>query len=460
MHRTTHFRSRALWLVALTAIVSLVLLSPPSQTVSSYATAAGNKLFLPLVFRNFGGASLSGAGNDSQLGVWIGGGNANTVNLLQGSGAKWTRIYLQWNSVEPTYTVPATYDFSYYDSLFAALGSAGITPIAEIRRNPPWAATTSCGPIDQLGGQAAFARFVRATVSRYSQPPYNVKNWEFYNEADNTDMGMLGLFLGGCWGNYPNEYTAMLHLAHDTVKQVDPNARILIGGLAHENAAAFNLSFLDQVLAAGVGNYLDVMNVHYYSSFAPAWSPNGVDDIKGKIAAVRQTMAKYGVNKPIAVTETGWTSTPNGSSDLPEMQARYVPKVLSRGRSVDLYAILWFCLADWSGADYPYGLMDVIRYPRPVYNAFQEAAAEFGGATFVRPLSPGDVGIGSGVEGYVFNAGDQERWVLWVEGGQMWVTLPDRASSARDKLGQTIPLAGDGAPTSLLLGDSPIYVRF
>ncbi|MDO8671887.1 MAG: hypothetical protein Q7O66_10725 [Dehalococcoidia bacterium] len=402
------------------------------------------------------------SGDRTRLAVFIGSGDAGTVNLLKGTGAKATRVTLEWSRVEANFTNPPTYDF-YLDSLLAALGAAGISPLVEIRNNPSWASSTNCGPIDKPGGQAAFSRFVQAIVSRYSRAPYNVKQWEFYNEADNRDMVTLGLWLGGCWGDYPAQYASMLQAAYSAVKAADPAAQVLTGGLAHENTASFNMSFIDQILAAGAGNYFDVLNIHYFSSFEFAWSASGVDII-GKVQAVRQKMANYGVSKPVAVTEASWTSTPSNSPNFAaangEAQSRYVAKLLSRSLSLNLHMVVWFSLADWAGAGYPYGLLNVNNQQRPSYSAFQEASRQFDGAEFVRAVSPGDVGVTGGIEGYAFNAGGRWLWALWATGEPLAVTVPGAASSARNKMGQTIPLAGGGNPTSLQLDDSPIFVRF
>src|SRR5207249_7265122 len=111
-------------------------------------------------------------------------------------------------------------------------------------------------------------------------------------------------------------------------------------------------------LTPSSASYFDVANLHYFSSQAPTWSTYGTD-IAGKVGSLRQVMAHHQVVKPVAVTELSWTSSPIGASNLQSQQASYVAKVLSRGLNLDLYAMIWFSLYDYSGADYPYGLLDV-----------------------------------------------------------------------------------------------------
>jgi hypothetical protein len=214
------------------------------------------------------------------------------------------------------------------------------------------------------------------------------------------------------------------------------------------------------VLAAGGGSYFDVANVHYYSSQEPTWVANG-RDVAGKVNALRQVMARRGLSKPVAVTELGWTSSPKDAPDLPERQARYVPKVFARGLAAEVYAMTWFSLADWQGADYPYGLVGLDRQPRPAYRAFQVAADELGRADSVRPLTAGEANPRL-VEGYAYRVGQEERWVLWAvdEGQPTELLFPARSGRARDKLGDPVLPRRRGRDVALAVGDSPVYVHW
>ncbi|MDO8670118.1 MAG: hypothetical protein Q7O66_01645, partial [Dehalococcoidia bacterium] len=304
-----------------------------------------------------------------------------------------------------------------------------------------------------------FANFVRAFVGHYSVAPYNVTNWEFFNEGDNTDMGQIGSFLGGCFGNDPAAYVDMLHIAYDTVKQINPEAKVLPGGFAHESDPSFfNFKFIDQILALGAARYFDVMNIHYYSCYAPVWAAYGPDVI-GKVTAVRQLMARYGVDKPVAVTEIGYVNSHREADDFQEKQAQYATKVLARAKAADLYTIIWFSLFDWNEREYPYGLINLQVQPRQAYLAFQVAAAQFGSAKFERQISSAEIGATGPVEGYIFEAGGKERWVLWSEMGNVQVTLPPGVSSAQNNAGQPSTHINSASPGgTVTLGESPLYM--
>jgi hypothetical protein len=83
--------------------------------------------------------------------------------------------------------------------------------------------------VEKLG---AFGDFMYATVQKYSQPPYNVKYWEMWNEPD----AATSFFRKdphtpyGCWGDeaaadYGRGYYAdMLQAVYPRIKQATPYA--------------------------------------------------------------------------------------------------------------------------------------------------------------------------------------------------------------------------------------------
>ncbi|MBI2863440.1 MAG: PQQ-binding-like beta-propeller repeat protein [Chloroflexi bacterium] len=408
-----------------------------------------------------------------------------TAQKMQDAGAKWTRLSVGWSTIEPVRTNPPTYNFGSYDQMFQDLSARGIAPIVEIRQNPGWAAITSCGPITKTvsvnkTGLDAFGEFVGSLADRYSRAPYNVHYWEFYNEPDNTDP-TVGIDLGGCWGSYPQQYTDMLHKAHDSLQAADSTAKVVLGGLAHEQQPSiFNYNFLTNILDLGASPYFDFANVHFFSSQGPNYGAYGYD-VLGKVGEIRQEMLNKGVSKPVILTESSWTYSVN-DADFGERQARYVPKLFARAIYTDVQALTWFALADSSaatglGTDVHYGLLNSDYTPKDSYRAYTFAAGEFQTATFVGSLAS-EVTAGQFpvvcqtagnqcvVEGYKYTTDGQQRGVLWAQNQGQWaqgdnsrwnitvtVTLPSWVASARDKLGNSISLA-----QASQLTDSPVYV--
>ena len=106
------------------------------------------------------------------------------------------------------------------------------------------------------------------------------------------------------------DYTEMLKAAYRTIKNNDPDVTVLGG------AIAFETNFIDGMMKAGAGDYMDGLSVHYYlGKGAPEKrSRNRLDEY-------RDVLVKYGFDKmPVWVTETGWA---NSNVDE-QTQAQYI----------------------------------------------------------------------------------------------------------------------------------------
>ncbi len=106
------------------------------------------------------------------------------------------------------------------------------------------------------------------------------------------------------------DYTEMLKAAYRTIKNNDPDVTVLGG------AIAFETDFIDGMMKAGAGDYMDGLSVHYYlGKGAPEKrSRNRLDEY-------RDVLVKYGFDKmPVWVTETGWA---NSNVDE-QTQAQYI----------------------------------------------------------------------------------------------------------------------------------------
>ncbi len=106
------------------------------------------------------------------------------------------------------------------------------------------------------------------------------------------------------------DYTQLLKEAYSIIKKNDPNVKIAGGALAYSG------DFLEEMLKAGAGEYMDILSIHYYlSKSAPEKNARERLDEKRKI------LKRLGYdNMPIWVTETGWAN-----SDVDELtQAKYI----------------------------------------------------------------------------------------------------------------------------------------
>ena len=106
------------------------------------------------------------------------------------------------------------------------------------------------------------------------------------------------------------EYTEMLKAAYQTIKHNDPDVTVLGG------AIALQTGFIDGMMKAGAGSYMDGLSVHYYlGKSAPEMRA------RNRLDAYRDVLVKYGYdNMPVWVTETGWA---NSNVDE-QTQAQYI----------------------------------------------------------------------------------------------------------------------------------------
>ena len=351
--------------------------------------------------------------------------------LADQAGIQWIRMNVRWDEIEQSDIDPPIYDWTPYDLLIGNATNAGFSLVLTIRDNPDWAATTACGPIDKVSTDR-FVAFVTALVGRYSQPPYNVKLWELYNEPDNNHTEMPEQ--GGCWGQYATEYAALLADVYPAIKAADPESQLIFGGLAYDffegfdEGGLFNADFLDDVLSSPGGSSFDIMNFHYYRAFHWRWDQFGRDVI-GKTTHLRDKLATYELSKPIMVSEIGHPSdgpASDGQDYSDEASSRYVLQAHARGLAAGLHSMIWFEMVDSSVEPRKYGLLAEDQTTKPAYDAYQTLVEQLDGLPYLRDDSMGDLEV------YVFDAGDRHKSVCW-SNSQATQTLLIRRRCALDR---------------------------
>jgi hypothetical protein len=359
-----------------------------------------------------------------------------------------------------------------------ALGERNLSPIVILRGTPAWAQAwpgSTCGPI-KPEALDAFADFVGETVRRYSAPPYNIKYWELGNEPDIDPSSVAKDAVYGCYGNKNDPdfgggaYAEMLKRVYPAIKQADPEATVISGGLWLEcdptltNAKQPCLSgrFLEGFLKNGGGAAVDVIAYHAYSYWntdgkdwnaeTPGWDHRG-GVFLGKLDLIRTTMHKYGVRKPILMNEGGllcWRSW--DTCKVPAFyndQANQVVRLFTRSWAQGLWGSVWYTLdgPGWQES----GLLDVNQAPRPAYTTFKLLASLLQGASY-------ECQLGSNLlEGYAFRKGATAYLIYWTNDSrrQVTVTLPATTRAIFDKAGATRPISG---PT-LNVGFEPVIIE-
>jgi hypothetical protein len=298
-------------------------------------------------------------------------------------------------------------------------------------------------------------------VARYSAAPYNVRYWEIWNEPD-VDPSLVGPIEGyGCMGDAHDPYygggvyAELLKRVYPAIKQANPDAQVLIGGLLLDCDAANPIAgkdctgsrFLEGILRNGGGAAFDIVSYHGYAFWTgknedwdntnPAWKPRG-GVVLGKLKLIRETLAQYQVDKPIFLTETGllcYRSNPYCKENFFNAQASYLIRVYSRAWANGIPTAIWYTLEGpgWEQS----GLLDANQMPRPAYRTLTFITGLLQQATYDGPRSNGTV------EGYAFRRGATRYEFYWTnDNASVRLPLPAGARAAYDMFGQALPLGG------------------
>lgn len=375
-----------------------------------------------------------------------------------------------WSKVEPTKGARDWSALAAFEQELTNAAAEGLEPIVTISSTPSWAqaiAGHTCGPIAsaELG---AFGDFMFDVVNRYKD---QVKYWEIWNEPD-IDYRLVPPDSGyGCWGNMDDAYygggayASMLAAIYPRIKQADPAAQVLVGGLLLDcdpgrvcPADTAN-RFLEGILRNNGAAFFDGVAFHgfdYYSGslgqyenerWDSAWNTTG-PVINTKARFVTQVLRSFGAgDKYMLVTEMSLLCLSECTADFETTKAYYLAQAYGSAYSQGLLAAMWYAsLAVWRESD----LVNLDLSPRPAYYAFEFGSAELDGATFWRNLSPT-----SGVTGLEFNQGDRRVWLLWsLDGLNHDVILQEIPSAVFDVDGDAISPA-----QTLTIGLEPIYIE-
>jgi hypothetical protein len=176
----------------------------------------------------------------------------------------------------------------------------------------------------------------------------------------------------------------MLKAAYPAIKQADPTARVLMGGLSLND-----YDFLQQMYDAGAAPYFDVAAVHPYTgSVDPAqcWTKTGTTRYAKEafcgIAEVRKTMLANGDPSDLWLTEFGWSTAPVANGVTEATQAAYLTKAFNLLATYPYVTnAFWYSGRNnyWQADDQTdleanYGLMKVNFALKPSYAAFQAYA--------------------------------------------------------------------------------------
>jgi len=229
-------------------------------------------------------------------------------------GAGWNRWPLYWDRVE---IEPGEYDWLAYDKLVATDIRHGLRTNAILLGRPAfWQAgtgisnlfqpifadgTDSGGPDVAINLGNPWAQFVHYAVMRYMPGGVLAQNndfgadagiraWEVWNEPDVPQF----------WNAGSETYARLLKVAAIIIKTVDPEAKVLFGGLLYANDQSFLSRVLRLIQVDPLRDrfnwFFDVVALHSYDDpWRSGWLTKVVED----------TLKAYRIARPVWVNETG-----------------------------------------------------------------------------------------------------------------------------------------------------------
>jgi hypothetical protein len=444
------------------------------HTTLSGLVRSGSAIVLFLLLLTTSSSGAPTVVENSPFGIEINGAHETVeFNKATQAGAHFVRLAgLWWPDVEAT---EGLYNWSGMDWLVSRLSAAAnrnMTVVLVVRGTPAWAqarAGVACGPIrsDKLN---AFATFMYDLVTRYGVGHTSIKYWELGNEPDIDPKLVEPDSLTGCWGNDQDdyyggaEYARMLEAVYPRIKEADPTAQVLLGGLVLDCDPRPNMGckdvehakpsrFLEGVLKSGGASFFDGVSFHSYDYYDGQlgkysnsnWQSDSVSTgpvSLAKAAYLRSLFKQYGVrDKALLNTESAllcWKCTIDSTFEM--TKALYAATVNVAALHAGLSANIWFRMADWSDTE----LLAPDLTAKPALTAFGTSTQALRGAQYERDLFPVELG-NNRLRGAVFNRYGEKMWLVWsIDEAPQTLTLAKFPQSVRGLFGQTIAVKSQG----------------
>jgi len=230
------------------------------------------------------------------------------IGTFAGEGIRTGRAAAFWDRIEPNPPSSSgvhSYDWAHLDQVARYLAPYGVRMTLVLTHSPQWA---SSGPpnSDYVSypprSETDFAAFARALAARYGDngtfwtehrelPHMSAINYEIWNEENHVYYWRSG--------PDPAQYVRLYNAARSGIKQADPGARVLVGGVVWNDDAQFIRGLYD---AAGSDWQPDGIGLHPYA--------NSVIGIIINLRRVYQALHSMGQRPPLYLSELGWEAAP------------------------------------------------------------------------------------------------------------------------------------------------------
>jgi hypothetical protein len=452
-------RPRLTGLLAIVVLVSLIV--PLAGFPSAIDTAQAS----PIPARSFFGMNLYVTGLERPKGEKIA-----MMDAAQDLGVKWSREEMSWANLEPD--GKGIYNWGVYDPWINELVKRGIGVVGTIETTPSWASGMGHSQPDWYWNAPRnpqdFVDFAYAAARHYAG---KIDVWEIWNEPD-----VEGTFKCDC--DRAALYAQMLAGSYKAIKDANPRATVLIGGLSIHDYHNGGMAFLDAVIAASGGKLnFDVLSIHPYM---PDRMPESTDpktvvqNFPYRLDMSYKWLQAHGAaDKEIWITEDGYsTCTDCGTLGVSEQeQARRLIRlnVIAMG-APGVTHFDYFQAKDKfnAGPSDLWGNMGIMRNDmseKPAYVAYRVLTGQLTGATFIG-LGPITRAVQNRWQAqfdryhYRFSTSNGVVQVLWKIGVPESVDVPvDQSNVVLVKSdGTNIPLTVKDGKVSVTISEDPVFL--
>jgi hypothetical protein len=379
--------------------------------------------------------------------------------LFKQSGATWDRIDFFWDSYQPDGPDQWLGNANATDADIAGDLANGIDVVGVITNPPAWATRNGSVPqnlnLPITDPQNYWAAFVQRLVASYAG---RINEWVIWNEPD-IPPGQPN----STWAGDDTEFYQLLKDASLAAHAANPNVTIIFPGTTYwSDILAGRDLFLDRILkiaaddpdAAANGDFFDAVDIHIYSS---------PYQILSTTQAYQAVLARYGLNKPIWVSEMNVVPWNDPLSTVPrggyratlDEQASYMIEAVAMADAAGLARAAVYKMTDGTILrGEPYGLVRNDGTLRPAYTAYQTALKYLAGpgtATFQKQ---------NGADVVTISDGTHQVVVAWSPGPTaVDLPVPPQGTSLQlvTKLGQVtnLPLPTDPSQPDVVLHLAP-----
>lgn len=354
------------------------------------------------------------------------------AQMLRMAGIGWARERFSWGQTEPERGVV---DWRQYNVVADVFTQQGIRVYQIFHDTPAWTREgqgDTRNP-DDLRDVYAFARRM---AEHYRG---RVRAWEVWNEPDI-----------GFWPDLGDTFAGVQKAAYLGFKAGDPDLPVLLASLCRGYGA-----FAESLFEAGIAEYYDIFNWHTYSR---------PQDYPAILQGYTDMLLRHDcADRPIWLTEAGIrlvATEPDGelNADDERRQAEFVPKSFAWSLAAGTDNHFFFVYPYYLERGVQFGALRKDLSPRPAFIAIAAAAEFFGESTYLGEWRF-DENV-TGATGHAFDTDDGRLLVVWSERLQR-VTLPVGAERVEvaDMLGRRQTRDAPGGALTLLVGETPVYVR-